>query len=80
MEEVFVHTVTSLERVRQQTGGSTRMNLKRIAAVLSKELREIVRDKLFATLSFVLPTFTMLLLGFCLSLDVENIPIAIVDR
>jgi ABC-2 type transport system permease protein/ribosome-dependent ATPase len=56
------------------------MNLKRVKAVSYKELREVARDKLFAGLAFVLPAFLMVLLGLCLSLDVENIPIAIVDN
>lgn len=56
------------------------MNIRRIVAVAYKEIREVARDKLFAVLAFVLPTFLMLLLGVCLSMDVENIPIAIVDN
>ena len=56
------------------------MNIRRVIAVSYKEIREVARDKLFAVLAFVLPSFLMLLLGVCLSMDVENIPIAIVDN
>lgn len=56
------------------------MNIKRIAAVISKEWREIIRDRLFFALAFVVPGMLMLLFGYGLSLDVENIPFAIVDR
>lgn len=56
------------------------MNTRRIIAVAYKEIREVARDKLFAVLAFALPSFLMVLLGFCLSMDVENIPIAIVDN
>lgn len=56
------------------------MNIRRIAAVAYKEIREVSRDKLFAVLAFVLPSFLMLLLGVCLSMDVEHIPIGIVDN
>ena len=56
------------------------MSIPRILAVAYKEIREVARDKLFAVLAFALPTFLMLLLGVCLSMDVENIPIAIVDN
>jgi len=56
------------------------MNLKRIAAVISKEWREIIRDRLFFALAFVVPAMLMLLFGYGLSLDVENIPFAVVDR
>ncbi len=56
------------------------MNLYRIQAVISKEWREIVRDRLFLTLAFVVPAMLMLLFGYGLSLDVEDIPFAIVDH
>jgi ABC-2 type transport system permease protein/ribosome-dependent ATPase len=56
------------------------MNLGRTMAVAQKEWREIVRDRLFFSLAFVVPTLLMLLFGYGLSLDVENIPLAIVDH
>ncbi len=56
------------------------MNLQRVIAVAHKEWREIVRDKLFFALAFIIPTVLMLMFGFGLSLDVENIPMAIVDQ
>jgi ABC-2 type transport system permease protein/ribosome-dependent ATPase len=56
------------------------MNTKRVVAVAYKEWREIVRDRLFFSLAFVVPALLMLLFGYGLSLDVENIPMAIVDR
>ncbi|MFA6011368.1 MAG: ABC transporter permease [Desulfobacteraceae bacterium] len=56
------------------------MNLQRIVAVAQKEWREIVRDRLFFSLAFIVPMLLMLMFGFGLSLDVENIPMAIVDQ
>lgn len=56
------------------------MNLQRVAAVVSKEWREILRDRLFFVLAFVQPTFVMLLLCYGLSFDVENLPLAVVDH
>jgi ABC-2 type transport system permease protein/ribosome-dependent ATPase len=56
------------------------MNLKRVFAVMSKESREIVRDRLFFSLAFIVPTALMLLFGYGLSMDVEHIPMAIIDR
>src|SRR5574342_1016842 len=56
------------------------MNLRRIAAVASKEWRETIRDRMFVVLAFVLPIFWMVVLGYGLVLDVENIPFAAVDR
>jgi len=54
------------------------VNLKRVAAVASKEWREIFRDPLFLALVFVVPTMLMLLFGYGLSLDVENIAFSVV--
>lgn len=56
------------------------MNVQRIVAVAQKEWREIVRDRLFFSLAFIVPVALMLMFGFGLSLDVENIPMAIVDQ
>lgn len=55
------------------------MNLRRVLAVASRERREIVRDRLFFTLAFVVPTALMIIFGFGLSLDVEHVPIVAVD-
>ncbi len=56
------------------------MNLRRIAAVASKEWRETVRDRMFFSLAFLLPILWMLVFGYGLVLDVENIPYATLDR
>lgn len=56
------------------------MSPRRILAVAQKEWREIVRDRLFFALAFVVPVFLMLLLGFGLTLDVEQLPLVIVDQ
>lgn len=56
------------------------MNLQRIAAIAYKEWREIIRDRLFFSLAFVVPALLMVLFGYGLSLDVENIPFAVVDH
>jgi ABC-2 type transport system permease protein/ribosome-dependent ATPase len=56
------------------------MNLQRVLALASKEWREIVRDRLFFSLAFVVPALLMLLFGYGLSLDVEHIPFAAIDQ
>lgn len=56
------------------------MNPKRIVATISKEWREITRDKLFLTLAFVSPVLIMLVFGYGMNMDVENIPIVILDQ
>jgi ABC-2 type transport system permease protein/ribosome-dependent ATPase len=56
------------------------MNWTRVVAVASKEWREIVRDRLFFALAFIVPSVLMLQFGYGLSLDVEHIPLAVVDH
>ena len=56
------------------------MNGQRILTLIHKEWREIVRDRMFFGLSFLVPTLLMLVFGFGLSLDVEDIPLAIIDQ
>ena len=56
------------------------MSLKRVATVASKEWREMVRDRMFVLLAFLLPVLWMLVFGYGLVLDVEEIPFVVVDR
>ena len=56
------------------------MKLARVRTIAAKEWREILRDRLFFTTAFVVPLLIMLVLGYGLSLDVENIPFAVVDH
>ncbi len=65
--------------MRAAQNQSQQANWQRISTVAYKEWREIVRDRLFFVLAFVVPSLLMLLFGFGLSLDVENIPLAVID-
>lgn len=56
------------------------MNLRRIRAVVSKEWREVTRDRMFLLLAFLMPALWMIVFGYGLVLDVERIPFAVVDR
>ena len=56
------------------------MNVRRVAAVASKEWRETVRDRMFLSLAFLIPILWMLVFGYGMVLDVENIPYAVMDR
>lgn len=56
------------------------MNVRRIAALASKEWREILRDRMFLALAFLVPVAQMLIMGHGLSFDVEHIPFAVVDQ
>ncbi|GAB1724378.1 MAG: ABC transporter permease subunit [Nitrospira sp. CR1.1] len=45
-----------------------------------KEWKETTRDRLFLLLSFLLPALWLVVFGYGLNLDVEDIPFAVVDR
>ncbi len=56
------------------------MKLRRIVALASKEWRETTRDRMFLSLAFVLPVLWLIVFGYGMVLDVENIPLAVMDR
>jgi ABC-2 type transport system permease protein len=55
-------------------------SLKRIFAVTSKEIKEIVRVRLFLILAFVVPFIMFNVFGYGISLDIENMPFAYIDH
>ena len=58
--------------------GGGRAKLRRIRALVWKESRQIVRDPSSIAIGAVLPLILILLFGYGLSLDVKNVPIAVV--
>src|ERR1700720_2227498 len=52
--------------------------LSRIRALVIKETHQVVRDPSSIAIGVVLPLILILLFGYGLSLDVKNVPIAIV--
>lgn len=56
------------------------MNIHRTLAVSRKEARQIIRDTRSLYLALGIPVVLMLLFGYALSLDVDNIPLAVWDR
>src|SRR5450631_236305 len=54
------------------------MKLRRIRALVMKETRQVVRDPSSIAMGVVLPLILILLFGYGLSLDVKNVPIAVV--
>jgi ABC-2 type transport system permease protein/ribosome-dependent ATPase len=56
------------------------VNLRRIAVVAWKEWRETIRDRMFVSLAFLLPISWMLVFGYGLVQDVEDIPLGVVDH
>lgn len=56
------------------------MNLARIAVLARKEAREIVRDRMFFALAFLLPAVLMVVFAYGTGQPLEHVPLAVVDR
>jgi len=56
------------------------MNLKRVAAIASKEYIQIIRDPRSLALGLLIPIILIVLFGYALSLDIKNVPLAIWDQ
>jgi drug efflux transport system permease protein len=56
------------------------MSPARILALTRKEIREIVRDPIFALLAFFLPVMLLLVFIYGMGRDVENVPFAVLDE
>lgn len=53
--------------------------MQRIKALTVKEWREILRDRVYLSLAFAVPLMWMIVFGYGLSFDVENVPFMIMD-
>ncbi len=53
------------------------MNLRHIRAVALKESREILRDRIYLALAFLVPVLMMVVLGHGLVLEVRHVPMAV---
>jgi ABC-2 type transport system permease protein len=60
------------------SGVGWRPKLRRILALVKKETRQMIRDPATIAVGVVLPVILILLFGFGLSLDVRNVPLAVV--
>ena len=56
------------------------MNIYRVLAVSRKETKQIIRDSRSLYLAIGIPIMLMILFGYALSLDVDNIPLAVWDQ
>ena len=56
------------------------MNLRRLWAVARKEFLHVVRDRRSLAISFALPMLMLILFGYALSLDVDNVPLVVWDQ
>ena len=58
--------------------GRFKAKLRRVLALIRKESYELVRDPSSIAIGLVMPVLLVLLFGYGLSLDVTNVPVAIV--
>ncbi len=56
------------------------MNLTRVKALTRKEFIQVARDYRSLALAIVIPVLLLVLFGFALSLDVDNVPLAVWDQ
>ena len=56
------------------------MNLRRLFAIIVKELRQLRRDRLTFAMIIGIPTMQLVLFGFAINLDVRHLDAAIVDQ
>jgi ABC-2 type transport system permease protein len=56
------------------------MNFRRVGAVARKEFLHILRDPRSLAMGIAMPMMLLLLFGYALTLDVDNVPIAIWDQ
>ena len=53
---------------------------ERALAIARKETRQLLRDPVYLGMAFVVPLMLLLVLGYQLSLDVKDLPVAVIDR
>ena len=56
------------------------MNPRKIQAIARKEIYHLIRDARSLYLAFAIPLLLILLFGYALSLDVDNIPTVVLDQ
>lgn len=56
------------------------MNYRRLKAIFYKESLQIFRDPSSILIAFILPLILLFLMGYAISLDAKNIPLAIISK
>lgn len=56
------------------------MKLRRLSAIMLKELRQLRRDRLSLGMIVGIPVLQLLLFGYAINMDVRNLPAAVVDE
>lgn len=56
------------------------MRLSRIAAVIEKEGKDILRDPITVAVALLMPLIMPFLFGYAISLDIDNVPLGVLDE
>src|SRR5690606_10616017 len=56
------------------------VKLYRLSAVMRKETREILRDRVTLATAFLFPVLMLLMFGYAISLEVENVRLGVLDQ
>lgn len=56
------------------------LNLRRLAAVARKEFIHVVRDRRALGIAIVLPMVMLMIFGYALTLDLDRVPLAVLDH
>lgn len=56
------------------------MNLRRLFAIVVKELRQLRRDRLTFAMIVGIPTMQLLLFGYAINMDIRHLPAAVLDQ
>lgn len=56
------------------------MNLRRLLAIVIKELRQVRRDRLTLAMIIGIPVLQLLMFGFAINMDVRNLDAAVLDQ
>lgn len=56
------------------------MNISRIAAVMEKESKEILRDPITLAVALLMPLVMLFLFGYAISLDLNDVRLGVLDQ
>ena len=56
------------------------MKLSRVGAVTVKEVKDVIRDPITVAIALFMPLVMLFLFGYAISLDVENVPLGVLDE
>jgi ABC-2 type transport system permease protein len=66
--------------MRAEVSDAAHARLTRVRTLVRKEWRQMIRDPASIAMGVVLPVILILLFGYGLSLDVKNVPLAVLDQ